>query len=128
MGPLSSIFDMLVFAVMWFGFNLRSHNVALFQTIWFTYSIISNLLGMHIIRTDKKPFIESHASKAVYISSISISILAIFVPYTILGKAIGLTPIGLKYIVVFMILIPFLYCIVAQRVKKWYINKYGEWL
>lgn len=128
MGPLSSIFDILVFAVMWFGFNLRSHNVALFQTIWFTYSIISNLLGMHIIRTDKKPFIESHASKAVYISSISISILAIFVPYTIIGKAIGLTPIGLKYIIVFMIVIPLLYCIVAQRVKKWYVKKYGEWL
>lgn len=128
MGPLSSAFDMLVFALMWFGFNLRSHNIPLFQTIWFTYSIISNLLGMHIIRTNKKPFIESHASKAVYISSISISILAIFVPYTILGKAIGLTPIGFKYIVVFMILVPLLYCLIAQRVKKWYIKKYGEWL
>ena len=128
MGPLSSMFDMIVFAVMWFGFNLRSHNVALFQTIWFTYSIISNLLGMHIIRTDKRPFIDSHASKSVYISSISISILAIFVPYTILGKTIGLVPIGFKYIVVFMIIVPVLYCLIAQRVKKWYIKKYGEWL
>ena len=61
MGPLSSIFDILVFAIMWFGFNLRSHNIALFQTIWFTYSIVSNLIGMHIIRTNRKPFIESHA-------------------------------------------------------------------
>ena len=128
MGPLSTAFDMIVFALMWFGFNLRSNNIALFQTIWFTYSIVSNLLGMHIIRTNKKPFIDSHASKSVYISSISISILAIFVPYTILGKAIGLVPIGFKYIVVFMIIVPVLYCLIAQSVKKWYIKKYEEWL
>ena len=128
MGPLSTAFDMIVFALMWFGFNLRGNNIALFQTIWFTYSIVSNLLGMHIIRTNKRPFFDSHASKSVYISSISISILAIFVPYTILGKAIGLVPIGFKYIVVFMIIVPVLYCLIAQRVKKWYIKKYEEWL
>ena len=51
MGPLSSAFDLIVFASLWFIFNLRE--VALFQTVWFTYSIISNLLGMHIIRDRK---------------------------------------------------------------------------
>jgi P-type Mg2+ transporter len=128
MGPLSTLFDMIVFAAMWFEFNMRGNSIALFQTIWFTYSIISNLVGMHIIRTNKKPIIQSHASKAVYASSISISIFAILIPYTILGKAIGLVPIGFKYILVFMLAIPALYCIVAQFVKKRYIKKYGEWL
>ncbi len=128
MGPLSTLFDMIVFAVMWFEFNMRGNSIALFQTIWFTYSIISNLVGMHIIRTNKKPITQSHASKAVYASSISISIFAIFIPYTILGKAIGLVPIGFKYILVFMLVIPALYCVVAQLVKKRYIKKYGEWL
>lgn len=128
MGPLSTMFDMIVFLVMWFEFNLRSNSIALFQTIWFTYSIISNLVGMHIIRTNKKPIIQSHASKSVYISSISISIFAILIPYTILGKAIGLVPIGFKYILVFMLAIPALYCVVAQVVKKRYIKKYREWL
>ena len=128
MGPLSSAFDILVFTIMWFGFKLRTNNVALFQTIWFTYSIVSNLIGMHIIRTNKRPFIDSHASIPVYISSISIMLLALLVPYTILGKAINLVPIGINYIIVFMILIPLLYCIAAQFVKKRYIKKYGEWL
>ena len=128
MGPLSSAFDLLVFALMWFGFNLRSDNISLFQTIWFTYTIVSNLVGMHIIRTNKKPIIESHASKPVYISTIAISIFAIFFPYTIIGKYIGLVPIGLGYIFVFMIVVPLLYCIMAQIVKKLYIKKYGEWL
>lgn len=70
MGPLSSAFDMLVFAALWFIFKVR--DVATFQTIWFSYSITSNLIGMHIIRTAKLPFIESNAHKAVYISSISL--------------------------------------------------------
>lgn len=128
MGPLSSAFDILVFVIMWFGFKLRTNNIALFQTIWFTYSIVSNLIGMHIIRTNKRPFIDSHASKAVYISTISIIIIALLVPYTILGKAINLVPISINYIIVFMIIIPFLYCIAAQFVKRKYIKKYGEWL
>ncbi len=128
MGPLSSAFDILVFAIMWFVFKLRTENAALFQTIWFTYSIVSNLAGMHIIRTNKRPFIDSHASLPVYISSISIIIIALLVPYTILGKAINLVPISLNYILVFMVAIPLLYCIVAQFVKRKYIKKYGEWL
>ena len=128
MGPLSSAFDILVFVIMWFGFKLRINNVALFQTIWFTYSIISNLAGMHIIRTNKRPFVDSHASKPVYISSISIIFFALLLPYTILGKAIKLVPIGLNYIIVFMVIIPVLYCFVAQFIKKKYIKKYGEWL
>lgn len=61
MGPLSSAFDLIVFACLWFVFKLR--DPALFQTIWFTYSIVSNLLGMHIIRTAKIPFIQSNAHK-----------------------------------------------------------------
>lgn len=128
MGPLSSIFDMLVFAIMWFGFQLRTGNVALFQTIWFTYSIVSNLVGMHIIRTNRRPILESSASKAVYASSILIIVASILLPYTFIGKSIGLVPIGGVYLLVFMVAIPLLYCLVAQGVKRWYIKKNGEWL
>lgn len=67
MGPLSSAFDLIIFAFLWFVFKVR--DVATFQTIWFSYSIVSNLVGMHIIRTAKLPFLQSNAHKAVYISS-----------------------------------------------------------
>lgn len=70
MGPLSSAFDMLVFASLWFIFKVR--DVSTFQTIWFSYSITSNLIGMHIVRTAKIPFIQSNAHKAVYISSFAL--------------------------------------------------------
>ena len=109
MGPVSSLFDIVVFLLLWFVFTVR--DVTHFQTIWFTYSIVSNLIGMHIIRTAKTPFIQSNAHKAVYISSILLII----------------TGIALKYI--FMIFgVTFLYCIVASYAKKIYIKKYKEWI
>ena len=94
MGPLSSCFDLIIFAYVWFIFGIRE--AALFQSIWFTYSIISNLLGMHIIRTSKTPIGDSNASKPVYFSSILIIIISILIPYTALAKAIGLVPIGAR--------------------------------
>ena len=125
MGPLSSAFDMMVFAVLWFSLGIRE--TAAVQTIWFTYSIVSNLMGMHIIRTAKMPFKESNANIKVYFSSILLMIVGILVPYTFLGKAIGLVPITLNYLNV-IIGISVLYCIVAIFAKKIYIKKYGSWI
>ena len=125
MGPLSSAFDLIVFASMWFMFGIRE--VAIFQTVWFSYSIVSNLLGMHIIRTAKLPFIQSHASPMVYASSILISLIAIAIPYTWLGGIIGLVPLPIEYVSI-IIVVPILYCIVALFAKKIYIKKFGEWI
>lgn len=125
MGPLSSSFDMIVFASIWFVFGIRE--AAIFQTIWFSYGVVSNLVGMHIIRTAKKPFVESNASKMVYFSSIALSLIAIIVPFTFLGEIIGLVPIAAKYLAI-IIGVPILYCVVALFAKKAYIRKYGEWI
>lgn len=127
MGPLSSSFDLIVFATLWFVFNLRAPDAALFQTIWFSYGIVSNLFGMHVIRTAKMPFIQSSAAKPVYMSSIIVSLVAVLVPFTPLGTAIGLVAIPLQYMVL-IFLVPVLYCIIAQFAKHRYIKKYGEWL
>lgn len=125
MGPLSSLFDLLVFISLWFIFKLRE--VSLFQTVWFSYSIVSNLLGMHIIRTAKLPFFQSNASKAVYFSSITICLLGVIIPYTWIGNIIGLVPIPFQYFSI-IIFIPLLYCFLALFVKKIYIKKFGEWI
>ncbi len=125
MGPVSSIFDLIVFASLWFVFGVRE--AALFQTIWFTYSIVSNLVGMHIVRTAKIPFIQSNANKMVYFSSILLILIGIIVPFTPLGSFIGLVPIAGQYIALILI-VTFLYCILAMFAKKIYIKKYGEWI
>ncbi len=125
MGPLSSAFDLIVFALVWFVFGVRE--AAIFQTIWFTYSVVSNLMGMHVIRTAKVPFKQSHASKAVYASSILLSIVAIIIPYTFIGHSIGLVGLAPKYFSI-IIGVPILYCFVAIFAKKIYIKRFGEWI
>ena len=125
MGPLSSCFDMIVFASMWCIFSIR--DAATFQTIWFSYGVVSNLIGMHVIRTAKVPFIQSNANKVVYFSSILLSIIAIIVPYTFLGNMIGLVAIPFKFLSI-IIGVPILYCFVALFAKKIYIKKYKEWI
>lgn len=125
MGPISSAFDLVVFAAMWFVLGVRE--AAAFQTIWFCYSIVSNLAGMHIIRTAKVPFLESNAHKAVYISSGLLAIIGLIVPFTFLGKMIGFVPIALEYVVL-IVTVTILYCIIAMIAKKIYIKKYGEWI
>lgn len=126
MGPTSSVFDLFIFSLLWFGFEIKE--AALFQTIWFSYGVVSNLVGLHIIRTAKIPFVQSNASKAVYATSIILSIIAIIVPFTKLGVLLGLIAIPIKYIFIIIIGVPILYCFIASIVKKEYIKKYGEWL
>ena len=125
MGPISSVFDIIVFISLWVIFQVR--DAATFQTIWFSYSIVSNLIGMHIIRTSKIPFIQSNAHIAVYISSISLIIIGLVVPFTGLGAMIGLVPIAAQYILL-IFAVTILYCFVALFAKKIYIKKYGEWI
>ena len=82
---------------------------------------------MHIIRTAKKPFIESNANKVVYASSILICIIALILPSTFFGAMIGLKAIELKFLPV-IFGVTALYCVVATFAKKRYIKKYGEWI
>ncbi len=125
MGPISSLFDMLVFASLWFIFGVRE--AAIFQTIWFAYGNVENLMGMHVIRTSKIPFVQSHASKLVYFSSILLSIISIILPFTFIGHMIGLVSFSPKFFIL-ILGVPVLFCIFSLFAKKIYIKKYGEWI
>ena len=63
----------------------------------------------------------------VYASSILLSLVAMAVPYTWLGKTIGLVPLPIEYFSIILI-VPILYCFVAIFAKKIYIKKFGEWI
>ncbi len=125
MGPISSAFDLLVFVSLWFVLGVRE--AAVFQTIWFSYSIVSNLAGMHMIRTAKVPFFQSNAHKAVYASSILLSIIGLILPFTFVGRMIGLVPIAYEYIAL-ILTVTVLYCMIAIIAKRIYIRKYDEWI
>ena len=125
MGPISAVFNLLVFVALWFLFKVR--DASTYQTIWFCYSIVANLLGMHIIRTAKIPFIQSNANKVVYISSFGLILIALILPFTPLGALIGLVPIAVKYIALIFV-IAIMFCVVTLFAKKFYIKKFREWI
>jgi Mg2+-importing ATPase len=128
MGPVSSLFDYVTFAVLWFVFFANTvENQALFQTGWFVEGLLSQTLIVHMIRTEKIPFIQSWPSLPLLFTTLGVMAIGVYLPYSFAGKALGMTPLPLTY---FYYLFPILlgYCLLTQIVKYFYIRRYKEWL
>ncbi len=127
-GPTSSIFDMVTFAVMWWVFKANSPaHEALFQSGWFIESLLSQTLVVHIIRTAKIPFIQSRATWPVLALTATIMVIGMILPFSPLGGHLGLEPLGGSYFV-WLFLILGSYIALMQVVKAWYMKKYHGWL
>jgi P-type Mg2+ transporter len=97
-GPISSIFDYTTFFVMLWVFNCRDpSHASLFQTGWFIESLMTQTLIIHVIRTNKIPFIQSRASSSLTLTTLSIMIFGIWLPYSPLSSALGLTQLPHLY-------------------------------
>jgi P-type Mg2+ transporter len=127
-GPISSIFDLTTFALMWvvFGANTVDRQ-SLFQTGWFVEGLLSQTLIIHMIRTSKVPFIQSRAAAPLMLLTLVVMATGLAIPYTRLGSTVGMVPLPPAYF-------PWLaatlvgYCVLAQVVKRWFLRKYGTWL
>ncbi|WP_051637763.1 magnesium-translocating P-type ATPase [Rhodococcus sp. UNC363MFTsu5.1] len=127
-GPISSIFDITTFALMWFVFAANTpEQAALFQSGWFVESIISQTLIVHIIRTGRIPFLQSRASLPVLISTGLVCAFGLVFPFIGWGQALGLVPLPWSYFP-WLILTLVAYCVLTQGVKVWFIRRFGGWL
>ncbi|WP_079243064.1 magnesium-translocating P-type ATPase [Chryseobacterium indologenes] len=127
-GPLSSIFDYVTFAVMFFIFKANTpEQQGLFQTGWFVEGLLSQTLIVHIIRTKKIPFIQSWAATPVVALTSLIMLIGILIPFTPMAVYLKMQPLPLSY---FPYLLGILtgYCVLTQFVKQWFIRKFGQWL
>jgi Mg2+-importing ATPase len=98
LGPISSIFDYTTFAVMYFVFNAPTPaHAALFQTGWFVESLMTQTLIIHIIRTNRIPFIESRASWSLIATSIAIMAVGVILPLSPLAGSLGFVPLPALY-------------------------------
>ncbi len=127
-GPISSIFDYTTFAVLWYVFGANSvENQALFQSGWFVEGLLSQTLIVHMIRTQKIPFIQSIASLPLLTTTLLIMAIGISIPYTSVGASLGFVPLpGEFYYWLAGTLI--CYCVLVQIVKTWFIRKFQFWL
>lgn len=127
-GPISSIFDYVTFAVMYFVFKANSiEHQSLFQSGWFIEGLLSQTLIVHMIRTRKIPFIQSWATAPVVALTSLIMLIGIAMPFSPFASALKLQPLPLSYFP-WLIAILAAYCLLTQFVKNWFIKKFNEWL
>lgn len=127
-GPISSIFDIVTFLILWFVFSANVPGAqSLFQSGWFIEGLLSQVLIVHMIRTQKIPFIQSRATAPVIMMTIVIILIGIIIPFSSLGRSIGLQGLPASF---FPLLIATLlgYFVLVQIVKTMYIQKFKVWL
>jgi Mg2+-importing ATPase len=122
-GPISSIFDYATFFIMIYIFNAWN-NPALFHTGWFVESLFTQTLIIHIIRTNKIPFIQSNASWPLIMSSLIVSAGGAWLTVSPLAGTLGFVPLPSLYWVLLAIILV-CYVVLTQLVKTWFYRRYG---
>src|SRR5450830_2119224 len=127
-GPISSIFDIVTFLVMWnvFGANTVEKQ-SLFQSGWFVVGLLTQTIIVHMIRTQHIPFIQSRAATPVMLLTASIMAFGIYLPFSPLGDHLGMVSLPLSYFP-WLAGILLSYCVLTQLVKRHYIHRFGQWL
>ena len=135
-GPISSIFDYATFFLMLYFFGCaafgatgttdaaKTHFEQLFHTGWFVESLLTQTLIVHIIRTQRIPFIQSCASKTMTFTTVSVMAIGCWLPFSPLAGFIGLTPLPPVF---FLWMVGFLlaYSVLTHMVKMWFARRFG---
>lgn len=127
-GPVSSLFDYITFGVLFIVFQASTpEHQGLFQSGWFLEGLLSQTLIVHMIRTEKIPFIQSRATAPVLAATFMIMAIGIFLPFSPLAGALKMQPLPLSYFL-WLIAILLSYSLLTQGVKVWYIRRFHQWL
>lgn len=124
-GPISSIFDITTFALMWYVFDANTpDHQTLFQSGWFVVGLLTQTLIVHMIRTPKIPFLQSRAALPLMVMTGVIMAVGIFLPMGPLAHYFKLQALPSLYFV-FLPVILLAYMGLTQAVKGYYIRKFG---
>ena len=123
-GPISSIFDYATFFIMLYVFDCWN-NPALFHTGWFVESLFTQTLIIHVIRTNKIPFLQSWASRPMIIGSLVIVSVGAWLTVSPLADMLGFVPLPALFWLLLAIMLV-CYVLLTQLVKNWFIARYPE--
>ncbi len=127
-GPLSSIFDILCYAVMWWAIGANKVELSpLFHCGWFVFGTVSQVLVIHLIRTEKLPFVQSRPSMPLFLSTFIVVVLALAIGFTGLSVGFDMYRLPVQFIP-WLALILIGYLAAVQMMKKVYIHRYKEWM
>jgi Mg2+-importing ATPase len=135
-GPISSIFDYATFFLMLYFFGCVAFGAPgtsgpnndylekLFHTGWFVESLLTQTLIVHIIRTQRIPFIQSRPSKTMMFATLSIMALGAWLPFSPIAHFLGLVrlpPVFFLWMTGFLLA----YSVLTHSVKTWFYRRFG---
>lgn len=144
-GPVSSVFDYTTYLIMWFMFKCKflilmpppelaarfahataanpdsNYAAALFQTGWFVESLLTQTLIIHVIRTNKIPFLQSRASWPLILTSAAIMLTGAWLPVSPIGLWLGFVPLPTLYWPLLLVTLV-AYVALTQVVKTWLVR------
>ena len=124
-GPISSVFDIVTFLMMWFVFGAQTvGQQTMFQSGWFIVGLLTQTLVVHMIRTPKIPFIQSRAATPLLVMTGLIMAVGVFLPMGPLAHYFKMEALPPLYFV----LVPFIllaYMGMTQAVKGYYRKRWG---
>ena len=124
-GPISSLFDIVTFATMWWVFNANTlAHQGLFQSGWFVVSLLTQTLVVHMVRTPKLPFVQSHAAAPLMAMTLTIMAIGLWLPLGPLASYFKLQALPLAFYG-WLAAILLGYCTLTTVMKRFYIRRYG---
>jgi len=125
-GPISSIFDYTTFFVMLWVFNCWDPaRASVFQTGWFVESLMTQTLIIHVIRTNKIPFIQSRASRSLTLTTLCVMAFGMWLPYSPIAASLGFTELPRMYWPILLLTL-LAYLGLTQTMKVWLLRK--KWI
>jgi Mg2+-importing ATPase len=121
-GPISSIFDYTTFFVMLYVFHCWDPaRASVFQTGWFVESLMTQTLIIHVIRTNKIPFIQSRASLSLTLTTLCIMAFGVWLPYSPLASSLGFSKLPPLYWPILLLTL-LAYVGLTQLIKVWLLR------
>lgn len=124
-GPISSIFDLVTFAMMWFVFGANSPaQQTLFQSGWFVVGLLTQTLIVHLIRTPLVPFLQSRPAPSLLAMTLLTAAIGIYLPMGVLAPEFKMESLPVRYFY-YLPAIIFAYMTLVQAMKGFYRSKWG---
>jgi P-type Mg2+ transporter len=112
-GPISSLYDFLTFAILLWGFHASE---ALFHTGWFVESLATQTLVLFVIRTPGTPW-HSRPSLPLAATTVLIVLIGLVLPFTSLAPVLGFVPLPGAYFL-FLAGATLTYLVLVELVKR----------
>jgi Mg2+-importing ATPase len=114
-GALSSLLDLLTFAALIWLFHAAP---PLFRSGWFVESLLTELLVALVVRT-RRPFYKSRPGGLLLVSTLILSVVALFVPFLPGAAILGFSPLPVNLLLL-VIGVALLYVLLAELMKRWF--------